>query len=172
MTSDNDILFYEKQQFRQWWIWLILVVLNAPFVAGVIKQIGWGQPFGDNPMTNTQLICATVTIALVTIFVITIRLETIIKPDGIYVQFFPFHFKYRYYPWNALKKSYVRPYSPLGEYGGWGLRLGVFGKGQAYNVSGDKGLQLEFTTGQKLLIGTNKPEELSTVLKSIGQLKP
>lgn len=60
----------------------------------------------------------------------------------------------------------------MGEYGGWGLRLGGFGKGQAYNISGDKRLQLEFTTGQRLLIGTNKPEELSTVLISIGQLKP
>jgi hypothetical protein len=71
-----------------------------------------------------------------------------------------------------LTKSYVRQYSPIAEYGGWGLRLGLFGKGQAYNVSGDKGLQLEFTTGQRLLIGTNKPEELNTVLLSIGQLKP
>jgi hypothetical protein len=172
MTTDKDILFYEKQQFRQWWIWLLLVVLNAPFAAGIIKQIGWGQPFGDMPMSNTQLICAASTIILVTIFILTIRLETTIKPDGIYVQFFPFHFKYKYYSWSSLTKSYVRQYSPIGEYGGWGLRLGVFGKGQAYNISGDKGLQLEFTTGQRLLIGTNKPEELNTVLISIGQLKP
>ncbi|MCS3802175.1 hypothetical protein [Niastella sp. OAS944] len=171
MASDNDILFSEKQQFRQWWIWLLLVCLNAPFVAGVIKQIGWGQPFGDDPMTNTQLICAASTVALLTIFILSIRLETQIKPDGIYVQFYPFHFSYRYYPWNALRKSYVRQYSPIGEYGGWGLRLGAFGHGKAFNISGSKGLQLEFTNGERLLIGTNKPEELNTVLAGIGQLK-
>lgn len=172
MTSDNDILFSEKQQFRQWWIWLLLVGLNAPFAAGVIKQIGLGQPFSDDPMTNTQLICATITVALLTIFIFSIRLETQIRPDGIYVQFYPFHFKYRYYSWSSLRKSYVRQYSPLGEYGGWGLRLGGFGNGKAFNISGNKGLQLEFTTGEKLLIGTNKPEELNSVLLSIGQLKP
>lgn len=172
MTMDNDILFSEKQQFRQWWIWLLLVGLNAMFVAGAIKQIGWGQQFGNKPINNSELICATITIVLLTIFIIAIRLETQIKPDGIYVQFFPFHFKYKHYPWSSLTKSYVRQYSPIAEYGGWGLRLGLFGKGKAFNISGDKGLQLEFTNGQRLLIGTNKPEELNTVLAGIGQLKP
>ncbi|MDQ1088364.1 hypothetical protein [Siphonobacter sp. SORGH_AS_1065] len=57
------------------------------------------------------------------------------------------------------------------EYGGWGLRLGLFGKGIAFNVSGNKGLQLEFIDHKKLLIGTNKPEELTKVLSEIGQLK-
>jgi hypothetical protein len=70
-----------------------------------------------------------------------------------------------------LTKSYVRQYSAITEYGGWGLRLGLFGKGQAYNVSGDKGIQLEFTNNKKLLIGTNKAEELTAVLKKIGQIK-
>ncbi len=123
MTSDNDILFYEKQQFRQWWIWLLLAGINAPFVAGVIKQIGMGQPFGDKPMSNANLICATATIVLLTIFLLSIRLETTIKPDGIYVQFFPFHFKYKYFSWSSLTKSYVRQYSPIADYGGWGLGL-------------------------------------------------
>ena len=72
---------------------------------------------------------------------------------------------------GELTKSFVRQYSPLTEYGGWGLRLGLFGKGTAYNVSGNKGLQLEFTDKKKLLIGTNKPDELSETLNKIGQLK-
>jgi hypothetical protein len=59
----------------------------------------------------------------------------------------------------------------LTEYGGWGLRLGLFGKGTAFNVSGDIGLQLEFTDDRKLLIGTNKPDELIETLNKIGQLK-
>ncbi len=99
------------------------------------------------------------------------RLDTRIKKDGIYVRFFPFHFKYKHYSWDGLTKSFVRQYSPITEFGGWGLRLGLFGKGTAFNVSGDKGLQLEFTNNNKLLIGTNKPEELSEALNKIGKLK-
>jgi|SRR3954447_2251190 hypothetical protein len=108
---------------------------------------------------------------LLTILFINFRLETQIKKDGVYVRFFPFHLSFRHYNWDKVSKSFVRQYNPIGEYGGWGLRLGLFGKGKALSVSGDKGLQLEFTDNKKLLIGTNKPEELTEALKKIGQLK-
>lgn len=57
------------------------------------------------------------------------KLQTVIKTDGIYVRFFPIHIAFRKYSWDKLSKVYVRTYSPLAEYGGWGLRLGLFGKG-------------------------------------------
>jgi hypothetical protein len=60
-----------------------------------------------------------------------------------------------------LKKSFVKQYSPISGYGGWGLRLGLNGIGKAYNVSGEKGLQLEFSDNRKIVIETNKPEEFS-----------
>jgi len=167
----NEILFTERQKFKQWWLWLILLGINGLFLFGVFKQVIGGQQFGDKPMSNAGLLIATgLTIALTLLFV-NFRLDTTVKMDGIYVRFFPFHLKFKYYPWNSLTKSFVRQYSPLTEYGGWGLRIGLFGKGTAFNVSGDKGLQLEFTNKKKLLIGTNKPDELTETLNKIGQLK-
>ena len=70
-----------------------------------------------------------------------------------------------------IATSNVRQYSPLLEYGGLGMRIGLFGKGKAWNISGDKGLQLEFNNQKKLLIGTNQPEELAATLEKIGQLR-
>lgn len=40
------------------------------------------------------------------------------------------------------------------DYGGWGIRYGR--KGKAFNVFGSRGLQLEFTNGKRLLIGSQK----------------
>lgn len=168
----KEILFTEKQKFNQWWVWLILLAINGLFLYGVFRQVVGGQQFGTNPMSNTGLLIATgLTIAL-TILLLNFRLDTIIKKDGIYVRFFPLHLKFKHYNWSKLSKSFVRKYSPITEYGGWGLRLGIFGKGTAYNVSGNRGLQLVFTDNKKLLIGTHKPDELTETLKKIGQLKP
>ncbi len=168
---ENEILFKERQKFQQRWIWFILLGINALFLFGVFRQIIGGQQFGNNPMGDVGLLIGTgLSIALTLLFA-NFHLDTTIKRDGIYVRFFPFHIKFRYYPWDSLTKSFVRQYSPLTEYGGWGIRLGLFGKGTAYNVSGDKGLQLEFSNKKKLLIGTNKPEELTEILNEIGQLK-
>jgi hypothetical protein len=167
----NDILFTEKQKFKQWWLWLLLLGINGLFLFGVFKQVVVGQQFGDKPMSNAGLLVTAGLTILLTLLFVNFRLDTNIKKDGIYVRFFPFHFKFKHYTWESLTKSFVRQYSPVTEYGGWGLRLGLFGKGTAFNVSGDKGLQLEFTNKKKLLIGTNKPDELTETLNKLGQLK-
>jgi hypothetical protein len=167
----NEILFTERQKFKQWWLWLLLLSINGLFLFGVYKQVIDGQQFGDKPMSNAGLLVTAGLTILLTLLFVNFRLDTNIKNDGIYVRFFPFHLKFKHYTWDSLTKSFVRQYSPLTEYGGWGLLLGLFVIGSAFNVSGDKGLQLEFTDNKKLLIGTNKPDELTETLNKIGQLK-
>jgi hypothetical protein len=167
----EEILFTEKQRFNQWWLWLILLGINGIFIFGVYIQIIGKQQFGDKPMSNVALLITTGILLLLTILFANFRLETIIKNDGIAIRFFPFHLKFKIYNWDQFTKSFVREYSPITEYGGWGLRKGLFGNGTAYNISGNKGLQLEFTDNKKLLIGTNKPDQLTETLNKIGKLK-
>jgi len=168
---ENEILFSEKQKFKQWWLWAILLIINGILLVGIFKQLITGQPFGDKPMSNLGLLLTAIPLLLITLLILNIRLDTLIKKDGIYVRFFPFHWSFKKFSWDMIATSYVRQYSPLLEYGGWGMRIGLFGKGKAWNISGDKGLQLEFTNQKKLLIGTNQPEELAATLEKIGQLR-
>ncbi|MCB9251887.1 MAG: hypothetical protein H6605_05430 [Flavobacteriales bacterium] len=167
----KDILFSETQKFRQIWLWLILLGINGLFIFGIYKQAVLEETFGNDPIKTAGLVVSSaITIALSVLFM-NFRLDTNIREDGIYVRFFPFHFKFKHYPWDVLSKSFVRTYSPIKEYGGWGLRFGLMGKGNAYNVSGNQGLQLEFKDKRKLLIGTKKPHELTDALNRIEQLR-
>ncbi len=169
---DNEILFTERQKFKQWWLWVILLAVNGLFIFGIFKQVIDRQQFGDKPMSDIGLLLTAGLTILLTILFVNFRLDTQIKKEGIYIRFFPFHLSFRHYTWDKISKAFVRQYNPIGEYGGWGLRVGLFGKGKAFNVSGNKGLQLEFSDNKRLLIGTNKPDELTETLKKIGQLKP
>lgn len=171
-VDKNEILFKERQRFKQWWLWLIFLGINGFFLFGVFKQVISGQQFGNKPMSNEGLILLTGIVILLTFLLINCHLDTIIKKEGVYVRFFPFHLKFKHYEWTELRKSFVREYVPIKEYGGWGLRLGMFTNGTAFNISGNQGLQLEFINNKKLLIGTNKPDELTKILSEIGELKP
>ena len=162
---DNQILFSETQRFKQWWLWILLIAINGLMIYGVIVQVINGHTFGGKAASNSQLLIGASISLLISIFVLSFRLDTQIKQDGIYVRLFPLQLSFKFFSWNNLLKCYVRNYNPVAEYGGWGLRLGLFGKGTAYNISGNEGLQLEFTNGKKLLIGTQKPEELSEVIE-------
>lgn len=162
---NNEILFSETQRFKQWWLWILLIGINGLMIYGVFTQVINGHTFGEKPASNSQLLIGAALSLLISIFVLSFRLDTQIKTDGIYVRLFPLQLTYRFFSWKSLLKCYVRKYNAIAEYGGWGLRLGLFGKGRAYNISGDEGLQLEFTNGKKLLIGTQKPQELTEVIE-------
>jgi len=88
-----------------------------------------------------------------------VSLKTNINKTGISVRFFPFHRKERFYNWDQINNCYVRQYRPLLEYGGWGIRFGT--NGTAYNIRGNKGIQLKLKNGREILIGTQKPDEAS-----------
>jgi hypothetical protein len=122
---------------------------------------------GIIPFDNAHVWAFFTAILPITLFFLLIRLDTVIKEDGVYVRFFPIHLKLKKYPWEDIEKCYVRTYKPLTEYGGWGYRSGLFGSGGALNISGKEGIQLELKNGKKLLIGTRRPEETKEVLQTI-----
>lgn len=168
----QEVLYAEKQKFNQWSLWLLLLGFNSIFIYGIIRQVYLNPTQESNLMPNSGLIFALTISVLITLLFAIFRVDTLIKKDGIYVRFFPIHSKYKYYPWDKMTKSYIRTYSPISEYGGWGLRLNLFGKGKAYSTSGNQGLQLVLKSGEKILIGTQKPDEIMGILEKIGQLNP
>lgn len=158
---ERDTLFKEQQGFSQGWLrFLVPAFLSLAVIVCIIQYYTKEESLQDAVM-------AIALIALVTVFIFSIRMETRIKADGIYVRFAPFHRKHQFYSWEQIHAAYVREYNPLLEYGGWGMRLGLFGRGSALNVSGNTGIQLVFKNGTKLLIGTRQPQEAIAALKRL-----
>ena len=162
-----DTLFEEKQRFTQWWLWVLLLAVNTPFLWGIYQQIIKGIPFGDKPMSDTALLLTAGLILLVTTSLLFVRLETYIYKDRIEARFFPLQLKTALYYWDDVEDAVVRTYAPLKEYGGWGLRYSFSGHGKALNCSGNRGLQLVLKSGKKILIGTNKSDELAYTIEKI-----
>lgn len=162
------LYFEEIQRFRQWWIWVLLTFLPLIFVWGIIQQAVFGIPFGSKP-APTSFLALMGLIPLTMLFLFySMNLKTKIDHNGISYKMFPFHFKFRQLNWDEIQEAYAREYRPLREYGGWGIKYR--GKsGKAYNVSGNKGLQIVLKDGKKILLGTNKYEELLSLQSEINK---
>ncbi len=167
---ENTILFREKQGFRQWWLWLIMVIAFGITFYNIVQK-GSVQKLSLQEYFNLANAGAFIIPVLAIVLLLSCRLETEISAVSIRVRLFPFHIKFKNFSSETIGLAYVREYNPIPDYGGWGLRLGLFGKGKAYNVSGNQGIQLVFKDGSKLMIGTQKPEEASTALQKAGYLK-
>jgi hypothetical protein len=153
--------FNEIQRFTQWWLWLILMGVWSSMVYSFITA---------PPQTDAAVFVSFGIGILLPLLFWQMKLTTRITQEGIYVRFFPFHFKEKFFAWDTITSSYVRSYSPLMEYGGWGIKYSFKGNGLVYNTAGNVGLQLYFKEGDPILIGTQKGEEIKQVLVALGHL--
>jgi hypothetical protein len=158
----GQILFEESQRFTQWWIWAIILGALGFSIYANMETIQKGDSLFN--WTNFSIIIPVFIIPALFYF---LTLKTRVEENGIYVRFIPFHLKEIFIAWDQLENCSVRTYSPLGEYGGWGIKYGLGGAGKVYNVSGNQGLQLVFKDGSRLLIGTQKPQELQEILNKL-----
>ena len=165
--KEEKILFEESQRFTQWWIWAIILVALGVSIYATMETIEMGDSLFN--WSNFRTIIPVFIIPALFYF---LTLKTRVAENGIYVRFIPFHLKEIFIAWDQLDECYIRTYSPLGEYGGWGIKYGLGGAGKVYNVSGNQGLQLVFKDGAKLLIGTRKPQELQEIVNKLNYFLP
>ena len=151
-------VFEEKQRFNQWWLYAIFALVIAVLIGGIYKDFEGFQNF-DNPVQFLFSLAALLPMA----FILFLRQDTRIDSEGITTKFYPMGFSRKFFAWKKIEKVYVRKYSPIAEYGGWGIR-GI-GRKKAYNVAGNLGIQIVTIDKKKFLIGTQKPDAARAVLK-------
>jgi hypothetical protein len=91
------------------------------------------------------------------------KLVVEVREDRLSVRYIPFIS--REISLADIVRYEARTYHPIREYGGWGIRW-WFGQRYAYSVSGNQGVELELSTGEKIMIGSQKPVELAQAIAS------
>jgi hypothetical protein len=167
MRDGNEIIFREVQRFSLW--------LRLPFAVSIPVLICiavFGQELTGLRRDSSELIWlirSAIALALLavafSILLLLFKLETQVRSDGLYVRFFPIHPDFRKFEPESLDGYYECAYRPIVEYRGWGVRFGKAGK--AYSMKGNRGVQLIFKSGERLLIGTQEPQQLVTAISSI-----
>lgn len=171
-SRSQDVLFREEQSFRMGGIGILLllqfIVFGAIFGWGFYQQVVLGRPFGNQPLSDAGLIAVfalamAVSIGLFALFFVA-RLITEVTRVEVRVRYVPFHRKPRTFPLSEIATAAARQYRPIVEYGGWGIR-GSFGRGIAYNVSGNEGVQLVMKSGRRVLIGSQQARRLADAIE-------
>ena len=160
-----DLLYREVQYFRQPWLWAIVLAVAGLSIFAMVEQLILGESFGSNPSPDVVVLIISIVFGLgLPVLFYRANLTMEVTRDGIHYRFFPFHLSPQKVPLGEVKTYEVITYSPLRDYGGWGIRYGS--KGKAYNVSGNRGVRLELSNGKRILIGSQKTEALFQAIAS------
>ena len=161
VTQTTSVRFREEQRFHQPWLWLLILGLAALQWWGLVQQIVLGQPWGNRPAPDWMVVLLWVLIGIgLPLFFLYLRLIVTVTDESIDIRFRPL--TRRTIPITDVTHVEARTYAPLREYGGWGIR-GWGGK-RAYNVSGRRGVELTLVDGGKLMIGSQRANELAQAI--------
>lgn len=161
LKPTGKILFREVQQFRQVWLWAILIS-GALVPLGIVLAV-----MLQDKKTELWQKLLVITIVLgtfainATIFYVT-RLETVVTDEGVFYRWWPFMKKYRMLGWQEITTTTVRKY-PYFKYGYHITRE----YGKVHNTDGNKGIQFVLSNGKKVYIGTQKLNVLQYTLEQI-----
>jgi hypothetical protein len=163
---EQGTLFEEDQSFRQPWLWALTsgILAVVIVVSGLVLTGALVKPGGNMAPVIIGLVVGAGVVIVAAILMYVMKLSVRLDQAGLHIRFFPL--LNRDISLDEIARWEARDYRPLAEYGGWGIRYGW--SGTAYNVSGKRGVQLEFTNGKRLLIGSQRADELA---EAISQAK-
>lgn len=175
----DEVLHREVQYIRQkYLIYLIFFAALTPlifFIIAIIFQIGFGVEFGNQRLSDGSLIISGALSLIFGILIILFfrasNLTLEIRPNGLYYKYFPFHIRFHQILKSDVKKVYLRKFSAIGEFGGWGIRFGFGRRGKGYIASGNIGVQFILNNDKKVLFSTENPEEMKTAIEKVFLLK-
>ena|SRR5688572_8822776 len=177
----NRVYFEEVQYFREhrWLVALILALGLAaliPIAYGLYWQVLKGQPWGDEPLSNTGLtllfLFVMFSFGMAMFMFLTMKLELRIDEDGIHYRFFPIKNKWHLIPKNQIAEYRVEKKLRLFQTGGFGHHRNLFTKTRSYRFIGTSHLFLVLHTGEKIFLGTEKPGEAEWALKKMLTVNP
>lgn len=157
-NAKPQVLFHESQSLRPWHTRLVLAMPPAALVFIAVRQLGFHQPWTHPPMTNGDVIFLTVLLVAVYLRLITVRLVTVVRTSDLSLGLRGL-WRMRRIPLSEIGAVAPVRFDAAKDFGGYGVRSGARGTG--YIASGDRGVEFELTDRQKILVGSQRPEELA-----------
>ena len=171
LETGQHILFHEVQRFRQPWIWAILVpialALIGYFTHVLLKQLVFGLPGDEPPLSDTLLLAIGVVTFLITLGLIVglykARMVVDVTALGVIVRFPPL-FERQTLGFEEMERCGLCSLPSISARGGGGVQL--TGTQQLITVRGNDGVEIVLRDGGTLVLGSQQAEELLSALQS------
>lgn len=157
----STVLHQAKQD--PWWFRLICLLSGALLLFGAYVWVSVGTPHISEAPLIFYPVLIIMLLAALNMLLFYGGMREIITHDRLEVRMgFPGILVLRI-KLADITEVVVHEFSPMGDFGGWGIRFNREMK--AYCLSGHRGVKLRATNGKQYLVGADDPEALATALK-------
>jgi hypothetical protein len=160
MEKDLTQRLQEKRPFvywssqNPWWVTVLTIVLPIVLLStGIYTWLttGWAG-----------LVLVLVGLLMAILYG---GMRTVVTREDITIRFGLPGFRVLYLRTGDIQKVELREFSPLRDFGGYGIRFN--GEMTAYYMQGSRGVKVTTRTGKRYLLGSDHPEQLTAVIKAV-----
>ena len=170
------LYFEETQRIRDnRWVWALAIAIFlaaiVPLLYGMYWQLGHGENFGDEPMSDEMLVLMFVIVFVccavgMTAF-ISLTLEVRVEDSGISYRCFPHVWK-----WRFISKEEIADYSfqknvKWYQRAGLGYKSNRLRKLRSMRITGGVLMELHLKNKHRILVGTQNLEGLERAMKKM-----
>jgi hypothetical protein len=156
-------IYREEQRFG-WWVYTLMLVMMGMAWA-VFEGRGLVRPGFFGHRAQQLFLAISAGMALPIIFMLgVLRMTTVVTPADVRVWFGYFPTYKRSISILTISRVEVVQYRPIADCGGWGIRIGKDGE-RVLNARGNRGVRIHLIDGSRILIGSQRPEELALAVE-------
>ncbi len=156
----SQIRFEERTGYA-WWIHALMVFVVLVCLVPLVPD--WGLIpglVGAAGESRPPLFPLALGLAIPALFYgLFGELRTRITDSGVFLAWGAAELIRKEIPFSRIRSAKAVTYSPLFEFGGWGIRWGSNGK-RAWTVRGNRALRLELTDGTLFYVGSDRPARM------------
>lgn len=163
---------YEERAGWTWWvhlaIWTCFIAAVFPIIELAKGNVGGGE--GEMSVAvAVWLLFLGIGLPLI-IYALMGQLRARVTDDGVEAAWGMLELVKKSIPFEEIRDVEAVTYSPMGEFGGWGIRMGG-NKKRAWNIRGNRAVLLHRSDGTRFYLGSDTPERLVEWIRALGKGK-
>jgi hypothetical protein len=157
----RDYLAYEEITPWPVWIWPIVV---GSFLAGTWAVWRETSPTSATAVTSSVAVLVMGPLAM---WALVGSLRVRVTHSSLLIGFGRLQWIQKHLPFSEITGIEPVRYSPIREFGGWGVRFGWGGK-RAWTIRGNGAVRLTLRDGKQLYVGSDHPQRLAERIRMAG----
>jgi hypothetical protein len=156
-TLQPATALFREEQYFDWRVYALIASVEFLTAAGVLHQNNWSRDLLLGLLIGASFLWC------LALFVL--RMTTEVTPTDARVWFGWVPLYRRDVPLGEIRRVEPVTFRPLTDYGFWGVRTGRDGE-RALIARGSRGVRIELADGSLLVIGSQRPEELTLAIRN------
>lgn len=163
-------IHYEERTSWAGWVHLLIIGLFLGIPVFVLLPEALGEGTGEMPAIPASALFLLLLVFPALLYAFLGQLRVRVTDRGVEAAWGLSEVLRKQFPYEEIVDAEAVTYSPLREFGGWGIRIGL-GKKRAWTTRGNRALVLHLTDDTRFYLGSEKPERLLIRIQSAGSGK-